>query len=62
ANKSNKNVFDNIFAETYCKLKCLNSEISNLQDVYLTNDNLDEESDNKFIDNETYDKTSSESL
>ncbi|CAG8739923.1 22470_t:CDS:2, partial [Dentiscutata erythropus] len=57
-NKSNKNVFENIFAKTHSELECLNSEISKLQDTYLTNDNSDEESDNEFIDNETYDRTS----
>ncbi|CAG8527802.1 11484_t:CDS:2, partial [Cetraspora pellucida] len=65
ANKDNKNVFDSIFAETHGELECLNNEISKLQDIYLTNDDSDEESDNEaneFIDNETYDETSSESL
>ncbi|CAG8740996.1 27327_t:CDS:2 [Dentiscutata erythropus] len=40
------------------ELECLNSEISKLQDTYLTNDDSDKESDNEFIDNETYDGTS----
>ncbi|CAG8581550.1 24693_t:CDS:2 [Dentiscutata erythropus] len=59
---ANKIIIDNIFAETHSKLEGLNSEISNLQDIYLTNDDSDEESDNEFIDNKTYDKTSSELL
>ncbi|CAG8753042.1 9909_t:CDS:1, partial [Cetraspora pellucida] len=57
----NKNVFDSIFAETHSKLECLNNKISKLQDIYLTNNDLDKKSDNKaneFIDN----KASSESL
>ncbi|CAG8837724.1 18614_t:CDS:2, partial [Gigaspora margarita] len=65
ANKSNKTVFDNIFAETHSKLESLNNKIFELQDIYLTNNDSDEKSDNdanKFIDNEMYNETSSKSL
>ncbi|CAG8778361.1 21053_t:CDS:1, partial [Gigaspora rosea] len=57
-NQSNKNVFESIFAETHSELECLNNEISKLEEIYLTNDDSDEESDNKSIDNETYNETS----
>ncbi|CAG8837344.1 4573_t:CDS:2, partial [Gigaspora margarita] len=63
-NKSNKTIFDNIFAETHSKLESLNNKIFKLQDIYLTNNNLDKEPDNnniKFINNEMYNETSSES-
>ncbi|CAG8819350.1 39239_t:CDS:2, partial [Gigaspora margarita] len=40
------------------ELKSLNNEISKLEEIYLTNDDLDEESDNESTDNETYNETS----
>ncbi|CAG8830787.1 1392_t:CDS:2, partial [Gigaspora margarita] len=61
ANESNKNIFDSIFSETHCELESLNNEISQLQDVYLTDYNSDKESDNEaseFIIDETSDETS----
>ncbi|CAG8841545.1 23181_t:CDS:2, partial [Gigaspora margarita] len=58
ANQSNKNVFESIFAETHSELECLNNEISKLEEIYLTNDDSDKESDNESIDNETYNETS----
>ncbi|CAG8810727.1 6730_t:CDS:2, partial [Gigaspora margarita] len=36
----------------------LNNKISKLEEIYLTNNDLDEESNNKSIDNEIYNKTS----
>ncbi|CAG8855959.1 29948_t:CDS:1, partial [Gigaspora margarita] len=40
------------------ELESLNNEISKLEEIYLTNDNLDEESDNESTDNKTYNETS----
>ncbi|CAG8744318.1 7130_t:CDS:2 [Gigaspora margarita] len=61
ANESNKNIFDSIFSETHHELEILNNEISQLQNIYLTDYNSDEESDNEtneFIIDKTSDETS----
>ncbi|CAG8811979.1 38128_t:CDS:2, partial [Gigaspora margarita] len=40
------------------ELESLNNDISKLEEIYLTNDDSDEESDNESTDNETYNITS----
>ncbi|CAG8643003.1 10250_t:CDS:2, partial [Dentiscutata erythropus] len=60
------NLFNNIFAKTHTELKSLNSELSILlQDTYLTNNNSNDNSNNKFnklSSDKTYNETSPLSL